>query len=619
MPGSAQSPAASQTPPACRARKIKCSSEDAASTCTRCSKLFLPCVFEAPAIRKKRERNGTRLRELERKLGALQAAISNGLAPNNSSVSTPAQEISQPSSLSTVPGDLTVDTICQGILSEDEARDMYALFYDLYAPIYSLVSPPPPQVWEQVRIKQPALFRAIIASACSSARPELWELLFKDAERFLVDQVMMSGRKSLGLVQAAIILAIWSHPPKKFNKLTFQHLIHMATTLVTDLQSYPEYKIPDTTDFIGIPSGFQLEICRTFLGTYVLSSSFAMSFRRPAVLRCGPWVTNCLRVLDADPQPSLNDQRLSAWTRLQMLVDESLTMIGFEDWSHISMSNNHTRFIVGSCIEKVARWKEYLPEIILNGTLEIHHYMVSLVLHELALYDSYEVEGFRPPYKIPNTPVGSHENPHNISHVKSQSICLAQGLLQRLLVFSNEDLRRMPVIIFVRMMHAVIVFAKLQGPVSPPTFGSPVFLTLLSSLITKLHMAANGGTFRVPGLFHFVLLRLSKWYQSQLMGQISHITERFEPLLSIDVEGSEQKSDQIEVEVLSTPSGIPLRDTYVTEPAARDHSQNPLTTHIWYDIPNSEPESEITPNNLDVMHQIFDENAFDFFPPNPSY
>jgi hypothetical protein len=125
-----------------------------------------------------------------------------------------------------------------------------------------------------VRAELPALFRAALTAACSSVKPELWETLFKDTERYLVHEVMILGNRSLQLIQAALILATWNHPPKRFQNLKFNHTINMAATIVIDLRASneAEYRIPSSRDSLEAPSDHLIELCRTFLATYLLCS-----------------------------------------------------------------------------------------------------------------------------------------------------------------------------------------------------------------------------------------------------------------------------------------------------------------------------------------------------------
>jgi hypothetical protein len=57
-------------------------------------------------------------------------------------------------------------------------------------------------------------------------------------KRFIVNEIMILGRRSLHLVQAALVLAIWNYPPREFfQEVNFSQMAGMAATVVADLRS----------------------------------------------------------------------------------------------------------------------------------------------------------------------------------------------------------------------------------------------------------------------------------------------------------------------------------------------------------------------------------------------
>lgn len=274
-------PKLNRTCQACRARKIKCHLTPASPQCERCQKLSLACIFEPPATRRKRVRNETRIHHLERQLERLQAAVSETQGTSSTSSRSPGESSSATPGSASVhlqSGTLTAasdDPITAGIVDQAEAATLYSAFCTRHALLYPLVSPPPPESWLFVRQTRPALFRAILATASSSIRPDLWESLYRDTESYLVSQMMIDGQRSLQLVQAALILAIWHHPAHEFQNLKFNQMVSMAATAITDLRSSgePEYEVPRPAAAPGpSPSGHLVELCRTYLATYFLCS-----------------------------------------------------------------------------------------------------------------------------------------------------------------------------------------------------------------------------------------------------------------------------------------------------------------------------------------------------------
>jgi hypothetical protein len=274
--------------------------------CTRCSKLSLNCVFQPPATKRKRRRNETRIRELERKLDEIQHAVSADSstavlrAPQSlagAAAEGPRSPHSRTGSLTTKSGPPTAslatapslacsdeadsleatsgDPLAKGLLSPDLAEELYQKFCSDLAPLYPLILPPTsPSSWISVRKSQPALFRAILAAAASAVDPKLSESLSKDAEQYLAATVVVAGEKSLGIVQALLVLATWHHPPKKFGQLKFTQFAQMAATMVSDMRTSNDvrFRVPQAG---AVAFGEEIvEASRTYLACYLLCSGY---------------------------------------------------------------------------------------------------------------------------------------------------------------------------------------------------------------------------------------------------------------------------------------------------------------------------------------------------------
>ncbi|KAJ3534299.1 hypothetical protein NM208_g7593 [Fusarium decemcellulare] len=362
-----------------------------------------------------------------------------------------------------------------------------------------------------------------------------------------MEQAMIFGRKSLDLIQAALVLATWSHPPDRFQDLNFGQFMNVAATMVIDLRSSNDrrYQIP-TPDSEASRTGEYLETARTFSASYLLCSSIAMSFRRPNTLRYGSWVKDCTAILDPPSIAHIGDRRLAAWIRLQRLAEESLTMVGLDEGSSsINFSDARTRLILKGGFERVKEWRQKLPEDIMNVTLDVHYHMILLNFCEPGLYDNHELQDFRPPYAIhtlPSTDAFTRDSPQFVD-VRMECLDIAHNLVNLFLQLSTEGLRQVPVIIFTRMMYAVVVIIKLEvfnRPSSELAYMSKndhvSAIDLLRRILDELASAADGCRFRVPATFHAVLQRLlsrcGESYSRLHMGQ----DEIIEPLINLQVD-----------------------------------------------------------------------------------
>ncbi|KAF4448068.1 hypothetical protein F53441_8460 [Fusarium austroafricanum] len=532
----------------CRKRKIRCISAPA-DRCTRCSKLDIECTFKAPATKKKRKRNETRLRELEQMLKEVQQSVSKEYSVNqwptslSDALATPAStsnshqqseyisdtspstfSLDQPSS--DLPG--IRDPVERGLIDEGLAEELCTLF------------------------------RAILATASSSIRPDLWTPLFRDAERYVLGQAMIMGRKSLDLIQAALVLATWSHPPNRFQDLNFSQFANVAATMVIDLRSSNDrqHQIPSKTDVLHTDE--RVETARTFSACYLICSSIAMSFRRPSALSYGPWVKDCTNVLDSPYTPHINDRRLAAWIRLQRLADETFAMAGSEPDSlpAVNHTDPRTGLILQAGLEHVKNWRQNLPEDVAMPTLDIHYHVILLNISERGLYEKYDVQDFRPPYAIHTLPSNNLLTLDTPLFIDARTKCsaVARRLLKLFLELSPQSYQQVPIIIYTRLMYAVIVIMKLEVFKSKTDLSRNESVSAINTvqlILNKLEVASEGERFRNPALFHTILRRLlNRCGESQFPQDITG-NEIIEPLKNLQIEPSKTESSSVSPEDLA--------------------------------------------------------------------
>ncbi|OBS22522.1 hypothetical protein FPOA_08859 [Fusarium poae] len=551
---------------ACRKRKIRCISTPA-KRCTRCNKIDIECIFKAPAIKRKRKRNETRLRELEQMLNEVRQSVSREQQrdqwPSSASdaLATPAStdKSHQPSgyisdissslsSLDQTSGGLPDkgDPVERGLVDEALAEELYRGFCTGILPHYPIVLPSTHLSWRTFQQDRPALFRAILATASASIRPDLWTLLFTDAERYVLEQAMIFGRKSLDLIQASLVLATWSHPPTKFQDLNFSQFANVAATMVIDLRSSNDHQHQISFRSSELPTEEQMEVARTFSACYLICSSIAMSFRRPSALSYGSWIEDSVNVLDSPFTSHINDRRLASWIRLQRLAEETFAMAGSEpdNLPAINHTDPRNRLILQAGLERVNSWRQSLPEDIMIPTLNIHYHVILLNISERGLYEKHDVQDFRPPYAIHTLPSQNNFALDTPQYTDARSECstVARRLLKLFLELSPEMYQQVPIIVYTRLMYAVIVIVKLEvfnntcTKLSRDDSISPI--NTIEAILSKVQEASDERHFRNPTLFHAILRRLldrCNETRSQL-GILEN--EIIEPLRNLQIEAS---------------------------------------------------------------------------------
>ena len=296
----------------CRSLKVRCLPGDAAppAKCQRCLKSNRECVFKTATRRKQRKRTDTRVGELEHEIRIMRSLISQHhevvdkdnveawstaskrqhdgksdqstessfASPGEHLWATPGHTPASPTQVSSNP-DLTPnyscsqDVIGRRLLTMDAAEKLFESYCTELAYHMPIVIFSPHTTAADIRRRKPILFVAVLAAAASKSRPDLWRVLNDVVRQAYAQKVVMQGEKTLELVQAILITAIWYYPPDDFKDLNFYQYIHMAATMALDLgmgrAPSSDLQRKAQTDHPVVDSG-HIESRRTLLGCYLM-------------------------------------------------------------------------------------------------------------------------------------------------------------------------------------------------------------------------------------------------------------------------------------------------------------------------------------------------------------
>lgn len=272
----------------CRQLKVRCDANPTQpdGACKRCAKAGRQCIVTAPT-RKRQKKTDTRVSELERKIDALTATLQAGqhgqLNPGSSTAPPSTDQISSrrwraessdltgtkrahdeissqggataqtsresggrhwrtpfaggmvpPPSKPAIGADY-VDVVNRGMISVEIATASFDRYVTLMAPEMPIVVFPPGTTMDQVRCEKPALFLSIIGVAVGKFKKEAQLPLITEFYRLIAESIVVKGNKSLELVQALLVQAIWYIPPDNLEELKFYQVIHMAIAVAMDL------------------------------------------------------------------------------------------------------------------------------------------------------------------------------------------------------------------------------------------------------------------------------------------------------------------------------------------------------------------------------------------------
>lgn len=262
------------------------------------------------------------------------------------------------------------DPVSQGLVTLEKARSIFAVFRKNLLPHFPVLAIPDDSVFDEYIAKKPLLLHAILASGSSMAEPELYSSLSTTLIQEYSRRIMLSGEKSLELVQAMMVSSSWYYSADHWRNQRFYEYLNIASTLAFDLGLNEPYKPTDSSVFsdggfyLGDSKTVTLEAQdsenyidrkRALIACYNACESITISLRRPSMLNFTMYMVECAKGLEASPLK--NDNCLAAWARLMNMADEISVAYGLTDSSkRASLSDEQTLRSMASFRRKIQAW-----------------------------------------------------------------------------------------------------------------------------------------------------------------------------------------------------------------------------------------------------------------------
>ncbi|TKA26788.1 hypothetical protein B0A50_04234 [Salinomyces thailandicus] len=453
------------------------------------------------------------------------------------------------------------DVIDRGLLSLATARQLFETYRRDLFPHYPFIPIPDATTAEEMRATKPTLFLAIVAAAAAKEHFELSAALDKEVLQQYATRTVVQSEKSLELVQALHISAIWYHPPSKFGQLKYYEYIHMAATMAMDIGigtrpvehrnrfaypgrtgagvwrpssvvhpiedvGNPDLSMTPRSQSAAFDTGSTVSR-RTFLACYAICAGVSLSLRRPNMLRANSYVRECADYLTQAPDALPTDRSLVAWARLIMIAEEISVSFSYDDPGGIaSLTELRTQLMHRDFLKRLTSWYEGVSDPDMNGSLKIMYYTVRLYLHEIALHIDHSPDDFRAPYQMGTIHLSSPSDEEEgiptqvLAEAIAHSIHCSHALLDTFLAMDADSCRALPVFSFVRVSFAAFILAKLCLSASHPSsrIGRVLDHRSLHAEIyldkAVLHVReVVGGPLRcrVPAIFLALLFKLRQW------------------------------------------------------------------------------------------------------------
>ncbi|PNP39595.1 hypothetical protein TGAMA5MH_08614 [Trichoderma gamsii] len=508
---------------ACRRRKTRCYTDTLKESgkCRRCQAQVIDCEWKEISKTRNRTRTGSRITDLEEKIVSLTAAMNN-LDKNtvlDGSVGDSADGSHSPNSLhqyeSTLDsgstentGLVTSDTNVLPIVnssglplrrlvnvshgkghssSESGSRTLnltsatktklIRCFCNTLLPQYPVVRSVADMPFESLEEYRPHSTRAMITAACSVLEPQLFKDMHLQNTKSLAHVVYVQGHKSLDLLQALLITAVWGHPPIDLENLNISQWSHAACTMAMDLgfggRTSWQAQNQDIAELSQDASEGMLERYRAMFGVYLTCSRIAISFRRQRIISFSPSTGVALTIFKQYATDT-NDQRLVSWLQLQAIAEDVEGMKREAEMSsdpavveHINVKEKSAQFE-----QRLREWEAALDPRIMTASLEIDLTLCKSKLHELVICFDHNVQSLSLPSLATKTdaPLPGSRAPLSPTYTRIllSFISDCQSILDVLLKTGPENIRSLPLLTFFRIPYAFKALAMLQKRVTDP-------------------------------------------------------------------------------------------------------------------------------------------------------
>lgn len=503
---------------ACRGLKVRCEPvpEDPEGACKRCAKAGRNCVITQPT-RKRQKKTDNRVAELEKKIDALTATLSATKAGQAAtSVSTHPEAATgyygspgagPPGGWDAANGTSAVpqvgmagrkrkhsepvendagtpassrsnehrDLVARGLITIDRAAQLLDRYNYQMAPHLPGVVFPPHLTVDELRKTRPVLFLAVMAAA-SSGLPELQRVAFKELFQTFADRILISGEKSIELVQALTLAVMWYLPPEHLDELKFYQLVHMAMIMALDLglgKGRPRGIKPtlwgaNPSRRHVQPDPTTIEARRTWLLCYYLTVNTAMALHRPFLLRWTSFMAECMDILESSPEAAPTDKYFCHLVWTHRLAEEIGFQFCMDDPSvSVNLSDHMTQHRIRGFERELDKHKTQVPVELLQPTLKLSFHTLSLYMHELALQTD-PADAVKSPF----VPEGAASNATlTPAYTSALAACLTaiDGIFDTFLSMEPGSIHCMPVFTFVRVSYATVILIKIYSAASNPS------------------------------------------------------------------------------------------------------------------------------------------------------
>ncbi|OHE99499.1 hypothetical protein CORC01_05299, partial [Colletotrichum orchidophilum] len=459
----------------CAHAKIKCDRSQESNVCDRCLRLGKECTYAVARGRRPpgpRSRSNKLLQVPERPAPSVTESPSASESLTSDHTRTPPQPTAPSGSSSAQqsragqagPAEEAGSGLCSGAhdpfetgqLSIDQGQELLERFCTKLTPHFPFIIIPASENVSSLRQTRPALLLALLAvSSFDDVR--LQRALGQMFNELIAARLVKGDFACLDILQGLLVHLAWAHfqpRPKRYS----QHL-HLATSIVSDLR-FDRPKNPKRWNVEGMSTSQDyvdsLDECRTFLGTYYLSSCTSIVLQKLRIVTLSSYITDIAeRLAELSEYPT--DQYLPYIISLQRLAEDIDDIVKNES----TLDPMQIQAAVSEAKERVDVFKNGLTFALGDCPILVPQlHTIQLCLNQLSL---------------PETPFGLN-NPQNAPMQRfiaglSESIVSAKSLVSVLLHTPHGQEVYFPNIVWVMLHCGFTLAARLDLLAADPRVG----------------------------------------------------------------------------------------------------------------------------------------------------
>ncbi|KAF2169923.1 hypothetical protein M409DRAFT_64350 [Zasmidium cellare ATCC 36951] len=410
------------------------------------------------------------------------------------------------------------------------------------APHMPAVVFPPDTTAEQIRKEKPILYACILSATSAGMLPQdISQQLSREAIRAIADCVVCNGAKSLELIQAMQVMALWYKPPERAEQTNFYQIIHMAAVMAIDIGLGKRFNATKARRGFGGPNADMapgphmmlpqnsdtVEARRAWLGCYYLCASASMVLRRPNLIRWSNYMRECVEILETSPEAYESDKLFCQHIKIQHICEDiGLQFLMDDNTANISITDPKVTYQLNVLENELKAWADDIPPQLKDHPgLKFFENVASLYLHEIALHFNHNIEDFKLPFTEESLKAVNNTSETLTQHqMAALEACRrsAHGILDMMLTFDIATVKTLPMLIFfVRCTYALVILIKMHVAITTPGSEISKIMTpddvrvdhYIDSLINLFGSVANEQEFRPHPKILRILSVLKDWFR----------------------------------------------------------------------------------------------------------